>query len=106
VLTGPKNRQQLQENLGDLREKGPLSEEENGWIREYGQIVHKESSRFTFGFSLSDISKVFEAGDILNRCIVSQVLIAAFGRIYSWPNLTFNLYNFGNNNKWFWKLDF
>jgi aryl-alcohol dehydrogenase-like predicted oxidoreductase len=50
VLTGPKTRQQLQENLSELRDKGPLSEEENGWIRNYGQIVYKKSSRFTFGF--------------------------------------------------------
>lgn len=50
VLTGPKNRQQLQENLSNLREKGPLSEEENDWIRDYGRIVHKDSSRFTFRF--------------------------------------------------------
>ena len=50
VLTGPKTRQQLQENLSELREKGPLSEEENGWIRDYGQLVHKDSSRFTFRF--------------------------------------------------------
>ena len=50
VLTGPKNRQQLQENLSNLGEKGPLSEEENGLIRDYGQIVHKGSSRFTFRF--------------------------------------------------------
>jgi predicted aldo/keto reductase-like oxidoreductase len=50
VLTGPKNRQQLRQNLSHLREKGPLSEEENGWIRDYGQIVHKDSSRFTFRF--------------------------------------------------------
>jgi aryl-alcohol dehydrogenase-like predicted oxidoreductase len=50
VLTGPKNRQQLEENVTGLREKGPLSEEENSWIREYGQIVHKDSSRFTFRF--------------------------------------------------------
>ena len=50
VLTGPKTRQQLRENLTELREKGPLSEEENGWIRNYGQIVHRDSSRFTFGF--------------------------------------------------------
>jgi len=49
VLTGPKNRQQLQENLHHLREKGPLSEEEMLWIREFGQVVHKASSRFTFG---------------------------------------------------------
>ena len=50
VLTGPKTRQQLQENLSELRDKGPLSEEENSWIRNYGQIVHKKSSRFTFRF--------------------------------------------------------
>jgi aryl-alcohol dehydrogenase-like predicted oxidoreductase len=50
VLTGPKNRQQLQENLNNLREKGPLSEEENTWIRDFGQRVHRNSSRFTFGF--------------------------------------------------------
>jgi hypothetical protein len=50
VLTGPKTRQQLQENVQKLREKGPLSEKENDWIRDYGQIVHKESSRFTFRF--------------------------------------------------------
>jgi len=50
VLTGPKTRQQLQENLTELREKGPLSEEENGWIRDFGQIVHRDSSRFTFRF--------------------------------------------------------
>jgi aryl-alcohol dehydrogenase-like predicted oxidoreductase len=50
VLTGPKNRLQLKENLSQLREKGPLSEEENQWIRKFGQIVHKGSSRFTFRF--------------------------------------------------------
>jgi aryl-alcohol dehydrogenase-like predicted oxidoreductase len=50
VLTGPKNHQQLQENLHNLREKGPLSEEENRWIRDFGQVVHKASSRFTFRF--------------------------------------------------------
>ena len=50
VLTGPRNRQQLQENLSNLREKGPLSEEESSWIRDYGQVVHRESSRFTFRF--------------------------------------------------------
>jgi len=50
VLTGPKNRRQLQENIDDLREKGPLSEEEERWIRDFGQVVHKASSRFTFGF--------------------------------------------------------
>ena len=50
VLTGPKNRRQLQDNLRDLREKGPLSEAENRWIRDFGQIVHRDSSRFTFRF--------------------------------------------------------
>lgn len=50
VLTGPKNRQQLAENLGKLRKEGPLTEKENQWIRAYGQIVHQNSSRFTFGF--------------------------------------------------------
>jgi len=50
VLTGPKNRRQLQENLSNFREKGPLSEKENRWIRNFGQIVHRGSSRFTFRF--------------------------------------------------------
>ena len=50
VLTGPKNRQQLQENISNLREKGPLSEEEDHWIRDFGQVVHRGSSRFTFRF--------------------------------------------------------
>jgi aryl-alcohol dehydrogenase-like predicted oxidoreductase len=50
VLTGPKNRQQLQENIETLRKKGPLYREENNWIREYGKIVHDSSSRFTFRF--------------------------------------------------------
>lgn len=50
VLTGPKNRQQLQENISQLQEKGPLSEEEYSWIRDYGQVVHEGSSRFTFRF--------------------------------------------------------
>jgi predicted aldo/keto reductase-like oxidoreductase len=50
VLTGPKNRGQLRENIRDLKEKGPLSEQEMGSIREFGQVVHKASSRFTFRF--------------------------------------------------------
>jgi aryl-alcohol dehydrogenase-like predicted oxidoreductase len=50
VLTGPKNRRQLQENLSHLQEKGPLSEEENRWIKDFGRVVHRESSRFTFRF--------------------------------------------------------
>ena len=50
VLTGPKNHQQLHENLRTLREKGPLSDEEMRWIRDFGNAVHKASSRFTFRF--------------------------------------------------------
>ena len=50
VLSGPKTRQQLEENLLNLREKGPLSEEEDRWIGDFGQVVHKASSRFTFRF--------------------------------------------------------
>jgi len=50
TLTGPKNRRQLQENISNLREKGPLSEEETHWIRDFGQVVHRASSRFTFRF--------------------------------------------------------
>jgi len=50
VLTGPKNRRQLEENLTGLWKKGALSEEENSWIRAFGQAVHRKSSRFTFGF--------------------------------------------------------
>ena len=50
VLTGPKNRSQLQENLSLLRQKGPLSEDETNWIRDFGKLVHKDSSRFTFRF--------------------------------------------------------
>ena len=50
VLTGPKNGQQLKENLNDMKGKGPLSEQEMHWIREFGQVVHKASSRFTFRF--------------------------------------------------------
>jgi len=50
VLTGPGNRRELEENLRSLREGGPLSPEENRRIREFGQVVHRESSRFTFRF--------------------------------------------------------
>ncbi len=50
VLTGPKNKRQLQENLHDLKEKGPLSKEENRWVRDFGRVVHRASSRFTFRF--------------------------------------------------------
>ena len=50
VLAGPKTREQLQENLNQLRNKGPLSGEEYQWMSEFGQVVHKASSRFTFRF--------------------------------------------------------
>ena len=50
VLTGPKDRAQLEENLRCLKEKGPLSEDEKRWISDFGQVVHRASSRFTFRF--------------------------------------------------------
>lgn len=50
VLTGPKNRRQLQENLQNLRERGPLTEAEYRRVRDFGQFVYNKSSRFTFGF--------------------------------------------------------
>jgi aryl-alcohol dehydrogenase-like predicted oxidoreductase len=39
VLTGPKTPAQLRENLTAL-EEGPLDEEEMGWMREFGRVVH------------------------------------------------------------------
>jgi aryl-alcohol dehydrogenase-like predicted oxidoreductase len=50
VLTGPKTRQELEDNIRGVSGKGPLSDDENRWIRAYGQAVHDASSRFTFGF--------------------------------------------------------
>jgi aryl-alcohol dehydrogenase-like predicted oxidoreductase len=38
TLTGPRNRQQLDENLAAL-EAGPLSSDEEEWVREYGRHV-------------------------------------------------------------------
>ena len=38
VLTGPKNREQLQQNFRAMKQ-GPLSREEIEWIREYGKMV-------------------------------------------------------------------
>jgi aryl-alcohol dehydrogenase-like predicted oxidoreductase len=39
VLTGPKDLAELRQNLAAL-ERGPLSEEEQRWMREYGKRVH------------------------------------------------------------------
>ena len=39
VLTGPKDVEELRQNLAAL-EQGPLSEEEAGWMRRYGAQVH------------------------------------------------------------------
>ena len=38
VLTGPKNREQLQQNFNAVQH-GPLSPEELQWIRQYGKLV-------------------------------------------------------------------
>ncbi len=39
VLTGPKDVKELRENLAALA-RGPLSDEEQGWMREFGRKVH------------------------------------------------------------------
>jgi aryl-alcohol dehydrogenase-like predicted oxidoreductase len=39
VLCGPKNAAQLQENL-DALEKGPLTDDEEEWMRRFGKAVH------------------------------------------------------------------
>ncbi len=39
VLTGPKNKAQLKENLEGVA-KGPMTEEELVWMREFGSVVH------------------------------------------------------------------
>ena len=39
ALTGPASRAQVEENLAAL-ERGPLSEEESTWMREFGRAVH------------------------------------------------------------------
>ena len=44
VLTGPKNRAQLDENLDGLTD-GPLSEEELQWVRDYGAVVKNKHKR-------------------------------------------------------------
>ncbi len=38
VLTGPKNREQLKQNMDSLA-KGPLPPEEMNWVRQYGKLV-------------------------------------------------------------------
>jgi predicted aldo/keto reductase-like oxidoreductase len=39
VLSGPKNTQELDENLSALA-KGPLTPDEESWIRDFGRAVH------------------------------------------------------------------
>jgi len=39
VLCGPKTEQQLDENLSGVM-RGPLSKEEDTWMREFGKVVH------------------------------------------------------------------
>jgi aryl-alcohol dehydrogenase-like predicted oxidoreductase len=39
VLTGPASQRELDENLAGL-EKGPMSEEEMRWMRDFGRVVH------------------------------------------------------------------
>lgn len=39
VLTGPKTREQLAENLA-VFDKGPMEGEEMAWMREFGRVVH------------------------------------------------------------------
>jgi len=46
VLTGPKNREQLKQNFSAL-EQGPLSAEEEKWVREYGKRV-KARKKFDY----------------------------------------------------------
>ncbi len=46
VLTGPKNRLQLQENLEALND-GPLSDNEMAWVRDYGRKV-KATKKFDY----------------------------------------------------------
>ena len=39
ALTGPKTRAEMEANL-DALDKGPLSEDEQRWIRDFGRAVH------------------------------------------------------------------
>ena len=50
VLTAPRSRRELEDNLRDVREKGLLSEQEERRIRDFGRVVHEASSRFSFRF--------------------------------------------------------
>jgi aryl-alcohol dehydrogenase-like predicted oxidoreductase len=38
VLSGPRSREQLSQNLDAIRQ-GPLEPDEMSWIRQYGQLV-------------------------------------------------------------------
>ncbi|MGD8537804.1 MAG: aldo/keto reductase [Candidatus Aminicenantes bacterium] len=44
VITGPSNARQLEENLAEL-EKGPMIEEELGWMRRIGDYVYGRKSK-------------------------------------------------------------
>jgi aryl-alcohol dehydrogenase-like predicted oxidoreductase len=46
VLTGPRDREQLKQNLKSIQ-RGPLSPEELIWIRQYGKLV-KDKKRFDY----------------------------------------------------------
>ena len=46
VLTGPKNRAQLDENLAAMQ-AGPLSAEQDDWVRRYGRLV-KDKKRLPY----------------------------------------------------------
>jgi aryl-alcohol dehydrogenase-like predicted oxidoreductase len=39
ALTGPASREELRQNL-DAFDKGPLSPEEDRWMRDFGRAVH------------------------------------------------------------------
>ncbi len=39
ALTGPKSRAEVEENL-DALAKGPLTADEEAWMREFGRAVH------------------------------------------------------------------
>ena len=39
TLTGPASTQQLDENLAAI-ERGPLTAEEDTWMRDFGKVVH------------------------------------------------------------------